>query len=91
MTPERAIAESAHALASSLPSSTVEAIAATILSSSEAGLRAEITRRVPHHQHRDLALAFVDRWRNEAKEVDPRTVSVALQTAALSEQSHRDS
>jgi phosphatidylserine/phosphatidylglycerophosphate/cardiolipin synthase-like enzyme len=38
-----------------------------------------------------MALAFVDRWRCEAKEVDARTVGVALQTAALSEQKHRDS
>jgi phosphatidylserine/phosphatidylglycerophosphate/cardiolipin synthase-like enzyme len=33
----------------------------------------------------------VDRWRNEAKEVDARTVAVALQSASFSEQTHRDS
>jgi phosphatidylserine/phosphatidylglycerophosphate/cardiolipin synthase-like enzyme len=33
----------------------------------------------------------VDRWRNEVKQLDPRTVAVALQSAALSEQTHRDS
>ncbi len=38
-----------------------------------------------------MALAFVDRWRNEANDVDGRTVAVALQSAALSEQTHRDS
>jgi phosphatidylserine/phosphatidylglycerophosphate/cardiolipin synthase-like enzyme len=91
MTPERAIVESAYALACSLPSSTIESIAAAILSCSENSLRAEITRRIPHHQHRDLALALVDRWRCEAKDVDARTVGVALQTAALSERTHRDS
>lgn len=91
MTPERAIVEFAYALACSLPSSTAESVADAILSCSQATLRAEITKRVPHHQHRDLALAFVDRWHSEAKEVDARTVSVALQTAALSEQTHRDS
>jgi phosphatidylserine/phosphatidylglycerophosphate/cardiolipin synthase-like enzyme len=91
MTPERAIVESAHALACSLPSRTVESIAAAILSCSASSVRAEITRRVPHHQHRDLALAFVDHWRATAREVDARTVSVALQTAALSQQAHRDS
>jgi phosphatidylserine/phosphatidylglycerophosphate/cardiolipin synthase-like enzyme len=91
MTPEQAIVESAHALACSLPSSTAESIAAAILSCSESSLRAEITRRIPHHQHRDLALAFVDHWRGEANEVDARTVGVALQTAVLSEQTHRDS
>lgn len=91
MTPERAIVESAYALACSLPSSTAESVAAAILACSESSLRAEITKRIPHHQHRDLALEFVDRWRCKAKEVDARTVSVALQTAALSEQTHRDS
>jgi phosphatidylserine/phosphatidylglycerophosphate/cardiolipin synthase-like enzyme len=91
MTPERIIVESAHALACSLPSSTVEAVAMAMLTCSEGSLRAEISRRVPHHQHRDMALAFVDRWGNEAKGIDARTVAVALQSAALSEQTHRDS
>lgn len=91
MTPERAIVESAYTLACSLPSGTANSVAAAILSFSESSLRAEITRRVPHHQHRDLALAFVDHWHCEAKEVDARTVGVALQTAAFSEQTHRDS
>lgn len=91
MTPERVIVESAYALACGLPGGTVEAVAGAILTSSEGSLRAEISKRVPHHHHRDLALAFVDRWRNEAKEVDGRTVAVALQSAALSEQTHRDS
>lgn len=91
MTPERVIVESAHALACSLPSSTVEAVAAAILTCSKGALRADISRRVPHHQHRDMALAFVDRWQDEANDVDSRTVAVALQSAALSEQTHRDS
>ena len=91
MTPERIIIESAYALACSLPSSTAESVAAAILSCSDSSLCAEITKRVPHHQNRGLALAFVDRWRREAKGVDARTVSVALQTAAMSEQTHRDS
>src|SRR5262245_25987590 len=91
MTPERVIVESAYTLACSLPSSTVEAVATAILTSSESSLRAEISKQVPHHHHRDLALAFVGRWRSEAQAVDRRTVAVALQSAALSEQIHRDS
>lgn len=91
MTPERVIVESAYALACSLPSSTVEAVSAAILICSEGSLRAELSKLVAHHHHRELALAFVDRWRNEAKDVDRRTVAVALQSAALSEQTHRDS
>lgn len=90
MTPERTIVEFAYVLASTLPSSTAESVAAAILTCSEGSLRAEIIKRVPHHQHRDLALAFVDRWRTEAKDVDARTVGVAVQTAAFSEQIHRD-
>jgi hypothetical protein len=91
MTPERVIVDSAYTLACTLPSSTVEALAAAILTTPPGSLRAEISKRVAHHQHRDLALAFVDRWRGEANGVDARTVAVALQTAALSEQTHRDS
>ena len=91
MTPERVIVEAAYALACSLPSSTVEAVAAAILASSMESLRADISKRVPHHQHRAMALALVDRWQDEAKEVDARTVAVALQSASLSEQAHRDS
>ena len=91
MTPERVIVESAYSLACSLPSSTVEAVASAIMTTTEGSLRAEISKRVPHHQHRDMALAFVDRWRSEARDVDGRMVAVALQSAALSEQTHRDS
>ena len=91
MTQERVIVESAYSLACSLPSSTVEALAAAILTCSDGSLRAEITKRVPHHHHRDMALAFVDRWRSEVNDIDARTVAVALQSAALSEQTHRDS
>ncbi len=54
-------------------------------------MRAEISKRVAHHQHRDLALAFVDRWRNDASNIDAQVVAIALQTAVLSEQKHRDS
>ena len=91
MKPERIIIESAYALVCSLPASTLEAIAEAILAYPEPALRSEITKKVPHHQHRGLALAFVDRWQNEAKEIDARTVVVALQSSALSEQTHRDS
>src|SRR4051812_20527194 len=56
MTPERLIVESSYALACSLPPSTVEEVAAAIVTSSEGSLVAEISKRVPHHQHRDMAL-----------------------------------
>ena len=90
MTPERFIVESAINLARDLPSGVVESVAEAILTCSGGSLRAEITRRIAHHHHRDLAIAFVDRWRNEYRELEGRTVAVALQSAALSEQCHRD-
>jgi superfamily II DNA or RNA helicase len=91
MTPERVIVESAYALACSLPNSTAEAVATAILTCSEESLRAEISKRVAHHHHREMAQAFVDRWKKDANEVDGRTVAVALQSASLSERTHRNS
>jgi phosphatidylserine/phosphatidylglycerophosphate/cardiolipin synthase-like enzyme len=91
MTTERAIVESAYALACSLPTSSVESVAAAVLACSDGTLRAEVNRRLPHHQHRDMVLNFIEQWRTNAPEVDPRTVAVALQTAALSVQRRRDS
>jgi phosphatidylserine/phosphatidylglycerophosphate/cardiolipin synthase-like enzyme len=87
----RVIVEAATALASGLPTSTVEAVAGALLTSSMASLKAEIAKRVPHHHHRDRALAFVDCWQAEAADLDAQVVAVALQTAAVSEQKHRDS
>lgn len=91
MESRRIIVEAVTSLATSLPTSTAETVAAAILMSGSASLRAEIAKRVPHHQHRDMALAFVDYWRREAADVDAAVVGVALQTAARSEQKHRDS
>lgn len=91
MNSHRVIVEAATALASGLPNSTVEAVAGAILTSSTSSLKAEIAKRVPHHHHRDRALAFVDCWRTEAADLDANVVAIALQTAAVSEQKHRDS
>ena len=91
MTPERYIVESAIDLARELPSGVVESVAEAILTCSGGSLRAEIIRRIAHHHHRDLAIAFVDRWRNEYRELEERTVAVALQSASLSAQCYRDS
>jgi hypothetical protein len=76
MAPERAIVESSHALACILPSNTVESVAAAILYSSDGTLRAEISRRIPHHHHRDLVLSYLEQWRTQAPEIDSRTVIV---------------
>jgi len=91
MDPQRVIVEAAMGLASMLPTSTVETLAAAILTCAGSSLKSEIAQRVPHHHHRDLALVFVDRWRMEAAGVEADAVAIALQTAALSERAHRDS
>ena len=91
MNPNRVIVEAATTLARSLPTSTSESVAAAILTTGTSSLKAEIAKRVPQHHRRETVLAFVDRWREEASDVDAQVVGVALQTAALSEQAHRDS
>jgi len=91
MNSERRIVELAYTLACGLPGGTVEALASAILICPEGSPRSEVARRIAHHQHRDLALSFVEHWKKEAGEIDARTVAVALQTAAYSEQAHRDS
>lgn len=90
MTPERSIAESAFDLATRLPNLVIEAVADAILNCDYTSLRAEISRRVPHHQHRELALNFVENWQSGAPTIEARTVAVALQTASVSVQNHRD-
>jgi len=91
MNSHRVIVEAVTALASSLPTSTAESVAAAILTTSTSSLKAEIAKRVPQHHRRDIVFAFVDRWQEEASDLDAQVVGVALQTAALSEQAHRDS
>jgi len=91
MKSHRVIVEAATALASGLPATTVESVADAILTSSVSSLKAEIARRLPHHHQQDRALAFIDRWRTEAAHLDANVVAIALQTAAVSEQKHRDS
>ena len=91
MNSNRVIVEAATALARSLPTSTAESVVAAILTTGTSGLKAEIAKRVPQHHRRDMVLAFVDHWQEEASDLDAQVVGVALQTAALSEQAHRDS
>lgn len=91
MTPERRIIEDALELADRLPPAVAEDVADAIRTNSAGQLRAEITRRVAHHHHRDLALDFIDRWLTEAPAVDHHLVAVALQTASISERRHRES
>lgn len=85
------VVEAAIALASCLPASTVEAVAGAVMKCGYSGVNAEIAKRLANHHQRDLALSFIHNWQTEASEVAPQVVAVALSTAALSEQKHRDS
>ena len=69
----------------------MEALAHAILESAPEYLATEIARKVPHLHHRNLALEFVTKWRNQATSLDTSTVGIALLTAAHSERAHRDS
>jgi phosphatidylserine/phosphatidylglycerophosphate/cardiolipin synthase-like enzyme len=91
MTSERLIVELAYDLANAIPRNAVDAVADAILYPAGLSLESQVSQRVPHFQHRQLALRFIERWQSEARDIDRRTVAVALQLAAHAEQSHRDS
>lgn len=91
MTSEQLIVQAVYALSRRLPFATIDAIATAIDSCSDASLKAEVLKRVAHHEHRDQALAFIDLWRRDAKHVDAQAVAIALRATALSEQANRDS
>jgi phosphatidylserine/phosphatidylglycerophosphate/cardiolipin synthase-like enzyme len=90
MDQHRVIIESATVLATGLPRDTVESVAEAVETAEMFALRAEISRRVANHQQRDRALAFIDAWKRDAAGVSATVVAVALRTAAISEQKHRD-
>ncbi|MFN9825698.1 MAG: DISARM system phospholipase D-like protein DrmC [Planctomyces sp.] len=91
MLTERQLAESAYGLACGLPGSVLESVAQAVLTTPVAMLRAEISKRVPQHHHRDLVLKFLEQWRVEGSHLSAQAVAVALQTAAISVQAHRES
>ncbi len=90
MDSHRIIVEAATALASGLPTHTLEAVAGAILLAGKASLKAEIVKRVPHFQNRERVLSFIDLWRDQAADLHADVVAIALKTAAYSEQKHRD-
>ena len=91
MTNHQIIVEAAIGLARSLPATTALTAASAILTTDKSTLRSEISKRVPHHHHRDLVLGFISRWQAEAPTLEAMVVGIALETAAKSEQAHRDS
>ena len=90
MTPEHLIAELSVGLAQSLPGNILEAVAQVIATAKSESLFSEISRRVPHHQYRDEAIVFVDRWRREAAGIGADAVAASLRTASLAGKIHRE-
>ena len=78
MLTERQLAESAYGLACGLPGSVLESVAQAVLTTPVAMLRAEISKRVPQHHHRDLVLKFLEQWRVEGSHLSAQAVAVAL-------------
>ncbi len=81
------IVEAATKLAGEMPGSVIEALAVSILASSDARLLA--TQAIPHLHYRGLACNFLDLWRGRASSLSPEAVALALRTAAHAEQVHR--
>jgi len=52
--------------------------------------RSRIIQNIAHPNYRTLAASFLDRWRNDAAEISPQSVCIALLTAAESEKAHRE-
>lgn len=90
MDQEKYIAQLAHELVSSFPSSSIESLAEAIGSTPEPLLSSEISRRIAHFENRDRALAFIGSWKKHAPGVSAKTASVAILAAALTEKHHRD-
>jgi phosphatidylserine/phosphatidylglycerophosphate/cardiolipin synthase-like enzyme len=91
MKPEYSITEYSYLLAASLPEATIGAVADAVLNAPDSSLRSEISKRVPHHQHRDMVLSFIDRWKREAAHIDSKVVATALEMAAYAESRNRES
>ena len=62
MKPEQLIVEQAYWLALSVPQETIESAISVILNAQESRLQSEIFTRIPHHQHREMLLSFIESW-----------------------------
>ena len=91
MVHHQAIIDAAITLAGGLPLGTAESVVEAICTTDPGSVRSEISRRVPHHHHRDLALSFIEVWHRQAAGTPREIVAVALQSAAQSKRLHRDS
>lgn len=91
MKPEQLIVEQAYWLALSVPQETIESAISVILNAQESRLQSEIFTRIPHHQHREMLLSFIERWKSDAKEIEANSVAIALRMAAHSQQIQRNS
>lgn len=89
----RTVAAEAEQLARSVPVAVVESLAERLASFDPAVWSTEQARSVEeiaHPHYRDLVAAFIRRWHEDAPEVSPESVSLALLTAACGERQHRE-
>jgi phosphatidylserine/phosphatidylglycerophosphate/cardiolipin synthase-like enzyme len=89
----KAVVEQAQRLATEMPLAMVEALADAIEHSGGspwASARSDTLQKVSQPHYRALASDFLDAWKAKAPELSPQAVSLALLTAAISEQANRE-
>lgn len=87
------VAHEAQRVAAELPQESIEAIATvltTVNVDSWPTARAEILETIAQPHYRGVVATFLDAWRTVASDVDGDSAAMALITAAMSEQQHRE-
>jgi len=87
------IAEEAARLASRVPTSVIETVAARLERSDGsdwANLREQIALAIPTPDYRGAVISLLDRWRSQAPEVTPQAVAAALVTASYIAKKRRE-
>jgi hypothetical protein len=80
------IAEEASRLASQVPASVIETVAARLERSDGsdwADLRGQIALAIPTPNYRGAVISHLDRWRSKVPQVSAQAVGVALVTASF--------
>src|SRR5271157_3265352 len=87
------IAEEASRLASQVPASVIETVAARLERSDGsdwADLRGQIALAIPTPNYRGAVISLLDRWRSKAPEVSAQAVGAALVTASFIARKRQD-
>ena len=78
-------------LAARMPLDSLQVVAQTIETSANSSqARARIAANLAHPGYKDQARQFLDHWDGEASALSPQDVAMALHTAALAHQVHRE-